>query len=60
MKGILTGSALAALAMFFWGFLWWGAPHYIPYKTAMKTAPKEAARTCRSARPPAPRPRSSS
>ncbi len=43
MKGMLVGSALSALAMFFWGFLWWGAPHYLPYKTAMKTAPDEAA-----------------
>lgn len=43
MKGILVGSALSALAMFFWGFLWWGAPHFIPYKMAMKTAPDEVA-----------------
>ncbi len=43
MKPILVGAALSALAMFFWGFLWWGAPHFIPYKTAMKTAPNEVA-----------------
>jgi hypothetical protein len=43
MKGLLIGSALGALAMFFWGFLWWGAPHNLPYTTVIKSAPDEAA-----------------
>ena len=33
MKKFLLGPALAALAMFFWGFAYWGAPHHLPYKT---------------------------
>jgi hypothetical protein len=43
MKQILIGAALAALALFFWGFLVWGAPHNLPYKTVIKTAPDEVA-----------------
>jgi hypothetical protein len=43
MKQILIGAALAALAMFFWGFLVWGAPHNLPYTTVIKSVPDELA-----------------
>ena len=33
MKKFLLAPALAALAMFVWGFLYWGAPHHVPYRT---------------------------
>ena len=33
MKKFVLAPALAALAMFFWGFLYWGAPHHLPYKS---------------------------
>jgi hypothetical protein len=42
MKRFVLGPLLAALAMFFWGFLYWGAPHAIPYK-ATHTVPDDAA-----------------
>lgn len=32
MKKYLLAPFLAALAVFFWGFLYWGAPPYLPYK----------------------------
>jgi hypothetical protein len=33
MKKFVLAPALAALAMFVWGFLYWGAPHHLPYQT---------------------------
>ena len=33
MKKYLLAPVLAALAMFVWGFLYWGAPHHLPYKS---------------------------
>ena len=33
MKKFVLAPALAALAMFLWGFLFWGAPHHLPYKS---------------------------
>ena len=32
MKKFILAPALAALAIFVWGFLYWGAPHLLPYK----------------------------
>jgi hypothetical protein len=32
MKKFLLAPALAALAVFIWGFLYWGAPHHLPYQ----------------------------
>ena len=32
MKKFVLAPALAALAVFLWGFLYWGAPHLLPYK----------------------------
>lgn len=42
MKKFLLAPAVAALAMFAWGFLFWGAPHHLPYK-ALTPLPDEAA-----------------
>lgn len=42
MKKFLLAPALAALAMFAWGFLFWGGPHHLPYK-ALALVPDEAA-----------------
>ena len=42
MKKFLVGPLLAALAMFIWGFIYWGAPHLLPYK-ALSTVPDESA-----------------
>jgi hypothetical protein len=42
MKKFVLAPALAALAMFFWGFLYWGAPHHLPYK-ALGTVADDAA-----------------
>ncbi len=42
MKKFVLAPALAALAMFFWGFLYWGAPHHLPYQ-ALGHLPDEAA-----------------
>ena len=42
MKKFVLAPALAALAMFFWGFAYWGAPHHLPYK-ALGQLPDEAA-----------------
>lgn len=36
MKKFVLAPALAALAIFVWGFLYWGAPHLLPYK-ALRT-----------------------
>lgn len=33
MKKFVLAPVLAALAMFVWGFLYWGAPHHLPYKS---------------------------
>lgn len=32
MKKFVLAPVLAALAMFVWGFIYWGAPHHLPYK----------------------------
>lgn len=32
MKKYLLGPMLAALAIFVWGFAFWGLPHYLPYR----------------------------
>ena len=42
MKKFLLAPFLAALAMFFWGFAYWGAPHLLPYK-ALSTVTDESA-----------------
>ena len=42
MKKHLLGPALAALAMFMWGFIYWGTPHHLPYK-ALGTVADEGA-----------------
>lgn len=33
MKKFVLAPVFAALAMFVWGFLYWGAPHHLPYKS---------------------------
>jgi hypothetical protein len=38
MKKFVLAPALAALAIFVWGFLYWGVPHNLPYK-ALETLP---------------------
>ena len=38
MKKFLLAPFLAALAMFVWGFVYWGTPHNFPYKTLQRTA----------------------
>lgn len=38
MKKHLLGPALAALAAFFLGFMYWGLPHHLPYKALGKVA----------------------
>lgn len=42
MKRFVLAPALAALAMFFWGFLFWGLPHHLPYKS-LNQVPDNAA-----------------
>ena len=42
MKKFLFAPALSALAMFVWGFIYWGAPHHLPYK-ALSTVADEGA-----------------
>ncbi|MBI5767634.1 MAG: hypothetical protein HZA93_07550 [Verrucomicrobia bacterium] len=42
MKKHLLGPALAALAAFTLGFLYWGLPHHLPYKTLGKVADESA------------------
>jgi hypothetical protein len=42
MKKFVVGPALTGLAVFVWGFLFWGAPHYLPYK-ANGTVPDDVA-----------------
>ena len=42
MKKFLLGPALAALAMFVWGFIYWGTPHHLPYQ-ALGTVADEGA-----------------
>jgi hypothetical protein len=42
MKQTLVGAAVAAVAMFLWGFLFWGATD-IPYKAVMRAVPDEPA-----------------
>lgn len=32
MKKFVLAPVLAALAMFVWGFIYWGTPHHLPYK----------------------------
>ncbi|MEY2881056.1 MAG: hypothetical protein RLZZ15_3436, partial [Verrucomicrobiota bacterium] len=40
MKKFLLGPALAALAMFMWGFIYWGTPHHLPYR-ALNAVPDQ-------------------
>jgi hypothetical protein len=42
MKRFLLGPALAALAIFVWGFLYWGAPPLLPYQTLGNVADSDA------------------
>lgn len=42
MKKFVLAPFLAALAMFFWGFLYWGAPPFLPYR-ALHTVTDESA-----------------
>jgi hypothetical protein len=42
MKKFLLGPGLAALAIFIWGFAYWGAPHHLPYKLS-GTVPDDVA-----------------
>lgn len=42
MKKFVLAPALAALALFAWGFLFWGAFHHLPYQ-ALASLPNEAA-----------------
>ncbi len=42
MKKFVLAPALAALAMFLWGFLYWGTPHHLPYKTLSTVADESA------------------
>lgn len=41
MKKFVLAPVLAALAMFIWGFLFWGLPHNLPYR-ALSTVADEA------------------
>ncbi len=43
MKKLLLAPALAALALFVWGFLYWALPHYLPYKALGTVADDSAA-----------------
>lgn len=42
MKKFVLAPVLAALAMFVWGFLYWGAPHHLPYKSLGSVADESA------------------
>ena len=42
MKKFVLAPVLAALAMFVWGFIYWGTPHHVPYK-ALATVPDAGA-----------------
>jgi hypothetical protein len=42
MKKFLLAPALAALAVFFWGFLYWGLPPLLPYKALGSVADPSA------------------
>ncbi len=42
MKKFVLAPVLSALAMFVWGFIYWGTPHHLPYK-ALGTVPDEGA-----------------
>jgi hypothetical protein len=42
MKKFVLAPVLAALAMFFWGFLYWSAPPLLPYKTLATVADESA------------------
>jgi hypothetical protein len=42
MKQVLIGAAVAAVAMFFWGFLFWAATP-LPYTAVLRPAPDELA-----------------
>ena len=42
MKQVLIGAAVSAVAMFFWGFLFWAATP-LPYSMVMRAAPDEVA-----------------
>jgi hypothetical protein len=43
MKKHVLGPVLAALAAFFFGFIYWGLPHHLPYKTLNTVADDSAA-----------------
>lgn len=43
MKKFVLAPFLAALAIFLWGFLYWGAPPYLPYKALSSVADDSAA-----------------
>lgn len=42
MKKFVVAPVLSALAMFVWGFIYWGTPHHVPYK-ALATVPDAGA-----------------
>ncbi len=42
MKKYLLAPALAALATFIWGFLYWGAPPYLPYQALQRVNDESA------------------
>jgi hypothetical protein len=42
MKKFVLAPFLAALAMFTWGFVYWGAPHLVPYRALATVADPDA------------------
>jgi len=42
MKKFVVAPLLAALAMFIWGFAYWGAPHLVPYRALATVADPDA------------------
>ncbi len=42
MKKFILAPLLAALAMFVWGFIYWGAPHLVPYRALSTVSDPDA------------------
>lgn len=45
MKKFVLAPFLAALAMFMWGFVYWGLPHFLPYQGLQRVADDAAVGT---------------
>jgi hypothetical protein len=42
MKKFIVAPLLAAVAMFVWGFIYWGAPHLVPYRALSTVSDPDA------------------